>query len=326
MRKWIWGFTALVVFAAAGVYLAADYAAKHPDSLLAQMSAHLVSKTSPVAAITRTVHDRVLLRDGEDRIAKIKRTVEWTPIDRLVDLVEPIVVEAQPQPDDDAEEAEIPQEVLECRNRVPERLTTPPDRMPYADNESIDSEACECECQDTCPTGGCCECCSWFFDCCKSTANCWQRFVDFLFHTEADEDDKSAWNDFEELEMAAVEELTEEEASEPFETEMMEEMEMPLLEEDPHYHHHYPCCPYTGRCPSYQHRDFSVPCYPPAKMPADDEQAEDMDPEAEKTFTPDTSSSFYHPEDPYSPVHVNANTMECRPSEVLGGENFETPF
>ncbi len=96
------------------------------------------------------------------------------------------------------------------------------------------------------------------------------------------------------------------------------------LQEDPAYHHHYPSCPYTGRCPYPYH--YSVPRVEPVNPP----RAEEQEPKSKPPVKPMK---------PLKPVkkkflllfmgemdfcHPDVDTMECRPTDIHG--EVESPF
>lgn len=241
MRKLIWCGVALCTFGVAGAYYAACYAAKHPDCFLARCANvvnYVGARCSPLLALVPAEKRQpkcAAACDEAQVVAAFEGRCEPT-----TDPVEPIIVE----PIDPGLVPEKPE------TRVPESLEPTDPGIPFMPYAEVRGEASAtqalvnacwnwlatrltpCE-QEVCP------------------ANCFvrmslqpfQEFVRVLHEETATEIQQQVQD-------AAVPERL------PL---LPESPLFPQLQVDPHQHHHYPSCPYTGRCPAPLPRGRMVP-------------------------------------------------------------------
>jgi hypothetical protein len=214
MRKWAWSCLALVVLAVAGVYLAADHAARHPDSFIGRCAitaTRLTSRISPIVLVRAT---NVLPCRS---LAECRTTAPDTAGDILAPCshVEPIVVDIVPLQSADLG---LQIDIEEAAIRNPQSATTPV-FMPYADEGT----------EQTCLLD--------FLGC--------RALVERLFSRAAGTEDVSQID-------VPVAETSQQAVTPAVDVDeivnQLEGVQQPRLYEDPHYHH-YPCCPYSGRCP-----------------------------------------------------------------------------
>jgi hypothetical protein len=281
MGKWILGGIALTVCSAVGVYFAACHAIDQPGSLVScctSVASQVIQATTSgtvAGAVASAVVDPL------------------TPLDVPSESFEPIVIE-------DTEEQgglENPSHGLVPVARgvlhrfltagtpeiaAPESVTIlegvkTQDFMPYADENATTSEDDEC-----------CE-------------GCWlQSLVSELLEELA-----------EVLTQGSPEVQTEEPASDetqenPSSEESADPSSLPNMQEDPYYHHHYPSCPYTGRCP------YPGSYVPPIVHPVEPVAPPLPAPEAPKP--PKKKFSWFGAST--SVAHPEVDTMECRPTDL----------
>ncbi len=148
MRKLIWGLTALIVAIAGVAYLAASYAARHPETINGQYASAaecLARRCNPVALVQRLLQPAreagaVACRHSvvEVDLAPEARVVIEEPPTILIDTVEPLepIEVAMPQPmviQVEAEESDTAAASLE--RLAPEDVQHIPAHMPYAHEE-----------------------------------------------------------------------------------------------------------------------------------------------------------------------------------------------
>lgn len=107
--------------------------------------------------------------------------------------------------------------------------------------------------------------------------------------------------------------------------------------EDPHYHHHYPSCPYTGRCPYPYH--YNIPRVDPVERRSNETQptqpaeiqAEEQQQSSVEPMPPVKPSKvkkkkflFLLIGEEASECQPGVDTMECRPSDLHG--RVRSPF
>jgi hypothetical protein len=90
------------------------------------------------------------------------------------------------------------------------------------------------------------------------------------------------------------------------------------LQEDPHYHHQYPSCPYTGHCPYPYH----VPVVTPVTSPR---PAKPKKKPEHVTHKPVKKTVFILNGLEYT-IHPDIDTMECRPSDIHGEMDNDGPY
>src|SRR5262249_14920984 len=102
--------------------------------------------------------------------------------------------------------------------------------------------------------------------------------------------------------------------SEPMSPTLPEGSPSGKCQEDEHYHHHYPCCPYTGRC--YPEDSTPSPAVPDVseekkvdKKSSPTKDKEEDQPPARKDSASEESNNNRHPE-------FRLDTMEFRPSDA----------
>jgi hypothetical protein len=87
-------------------------------------------------------------------------------------------------------------------------------------------------------------------------------------------------------------------------------------QEDEHYHDHYPCCPYTGRCYPYDPNPTPSPAVP--DVPEQKKPAEKCSPKKDKAekLPPPQKSSVLEEQEQTSVSEFHLDTMEFRPSDA----------
>lgn len=178
MRKWIWSATALTMFAAVAMYLAAQHAAEHPDSLLARCfrtAGQVGMRCNPLVAFTLpepplrrldkpTNQPICLMPDPMDMMQNHPEMCLPALAD-TPEVCEPIVVEGEPpapasvdeddtDPPAGATYADDDGYPASSAVEVAEEETVP--MMPYIEeDDACDSAAAECECceQEHAPCG-----------------------------------------------------------------------------------------------------------------------------------------------------------------------------
>lgn len=109
--------------------------------------------------------------------------------------------------------------------------------------------------------------------------------------------------------------------------------------EDPHYHHHYPSCPYTGRCPYPYHYNIprvdpverrsseTPPTQQPAEIQAEEQQqssTEPMPPAKPVKKKKIKKFFFLFIGEEACECQPGVDTMECRPTDLHG--KVRSPF
>jgi hypothetical protein len=142
MRKWVWYGVGMTVACAVGVYVAADYAAKHPDSYVGRCvltAAHVGMRSNPLVVMEPTLARRAVSEmavqvghvvvvgvganaGGPEHAGRIDKPVckpEGDPMMEAAEAAEPVEAEEPEQP-----EELIRIEVLPCR---PQHVEPKPD-------------------------------------------------------------------------------------------------------------------------------------------------------------------------------------------------------
>lgn len=404
MRKWIWCATGLMVFSCAAMYLAAQHAAKHPDSFVASCfrgASMIGMRCNPLVVVTparlpeppRPVDKPVcqpicLMPDPivPIDVGQEQPGISFPGIGEAPEVSEPIIVESEPPLTPDAEEpvADQPVEPVESSttgddvenleqsdsNSAAEYgFDEPGPIMPTIADDSDEFEDVVAEAPE-CPTCGqekkeCC-CCQGMLklmklmcgnegcpDCCaKTLAELIAEYFEQLAGeeeatpetpvvpedgTETPEDGQASENvdnppDAADMPPGSETPMNPDEPQEPGAN-----PDQHPAREDPHYHHHYPSCPYTGRCPYPYH--YSVPRVDPVERPRSEqpstppattepsEPANPMDPMTPKPAKPVKKKKkllFLLIGEAVSDGPYGVDTMECRPTDIDG--KVKSPF
>jgi hypothetical protein len=320
MRKWIWGGTALVVFAAVGVYLAANYAATHPDSWLgrsANLAQFVSQRCSPLLAIGRAPATQAkVIQPAADNPEDAGQVVDGMP--QAVEQPEVIVVgEPAGRFNDNLEPVPEADKSVPPPPRCPEIDHLTPDFMPYADD---DREPPQADC--------CKDCCSgWFFawfsgrtgcakggECAKSCGIvqfCLDQLADCLrslqgLNGEAQEGfDGASGEEGQEM------------------TDAFDQYGLPRCQEDPYHQHHYPSCPYTGRCPYPYGASYPQSPRPDYNRVAPRGQSPERQGRKPKKAA---SVSDLQPTLEQPKPRQTLDTLECRPGDGPRSYKYESPF
>jgi hypothetical protein len=119
-----------------------------------------------------------------------------------------------------------------------------------------------------------------------------------------------------------MEDATDEEPSNPDDQVGEEARDEQPTRQDPHHDHHYPSCPYTGRCPYPYH--YNIPRVdPPAPRHQDAEEQEPMA-EPVKPPKPVKKKFLWFMGNDMGLCQPGVDTMECRPDDIHG--EVEAPF
>jgi hypothetical protein len=315
MRKIVLAAVAVVVVGTAAMYLAADHAARNPDSWFGRciyVAGYIGSRCNPFAGIGAAAARRALPAQAPpvcQAAEKPNTEMPKPPAQAEAEEVsEPIQVEPQPGfivPLDPDEIPAVPasEETPEPRfgpgeeSEVPAAVPAPADAgeeapIPPVPSEIDDPPACP-KC-GPCPKAPCDKgCFSWFLgffgvDCCGKCCTDKAAVVNDEPQEEGTNDQAGTGHD------------------------------VPDCREDPAYHQQYPSCPYTG-CPhpySYHPAGTmpveSVPGKKPVKKPACNSQ-----PKPVKPCCGDGEQAKPHPD---------VDTMEARPTDLEKDPFAGVPF
>jgi hypothetical protein len=357
MRAIVWGSVAVAVCCSAAFVMAARLAAEYPDSMLARcanMAGYVASRCNPLVS---WVHQPAKPKAVQARIQvdQIEAPQEAVIIEEMVEefvpeAVEPIVVEnaieivdegtvivggrilgaiagqvAGGAPIGAGAGALIGSAVAEESDEPPQQATTPEEtgipRMPYADEDEETSAV------DGCGSVEWQEMIRWFWGCDARCSGNTVPHCHFQMTLEkmiecikaAEDETTSTTVDEETQEDARVNEENQDETGDNSET------NPPQCEEDRHYHHHYPSCPYTGRCAYPPHYQRVVP-YDMQRVttPPETQDAPKPEPEEQTSDTPRKKKKCFRSN--YSPVHPEIDTLECRPSDGPEDYDLDEPF
>lgn len=283
MRKWVWGGFALAMFAGAGVYLAADHTFRHPESFVGHCAVSAFKLTMQVNSfVLNRVAGVAPMRGLGERCS----TMPDKPVCRQqppilcmppADSFEPIVVEVQPVSRVEYSEPAI---------YKPASSTTAPQNpmlMPYV--------------EDDCDNTGVM---SWFgcdLNRCQLVAACFKAL-------------SGATGGEETTQVEVVDEEVEEQQPEaqplaPEEVSGVQDLPYHQMQVDPHHHYHYPCCPYSGRCPQPYHNAYPI-------IPRADDISKRTKPDVQGTAI--------------VPVSKVPETMDCKPTDLSKDTDDEDSF
>jgi len=184
MRKLVWTGTAVVVLGAAAVYLAADYAAHHPDSWFGRCTAaagYLGSKCNPLAGLSAAVAHSTPSGEAVEVCAAVQvRKPDNVPDAPDGEVNEPIKIEPQPGFVMPLDPADFPQTVPASEETAepgfgpgeesepPSGFAAPahedeastPSAMPYVEDDAPVCKKCGTCPQDCCDKGPCAKDCA----------------------------------------------------------------------------------------------------------------------------------------------------------------------
>lgn len=290
MRKPICFVAALCVTGAAGAYLAACHAAKHPECFLARcanLAGYVGARCSPLLAFGE-VNQRAAKPVARCAPAPVlEEQSNVGSIESLPEPIEPILVEAIDPgvaPEKLRPEALPPPETEEPRVLFSEPRVP---FMPYADTANREVVSCNAVSAtqalvDTCWTwlsshlGGCGSeqnvCPANCFI--RMSAEPFREFVKALHEETAKEIETQ------------IDQNQKNDAPPSAPVPEVPPGLFPQLQVDPHHHHHYPSCPYTGRTPSCFPSNRSVqPLETPRSVPVSPVPRNEVMPEMSAIFS-----------------------------------------
>lgn len=295
MRNWVWGGFALAVFAGAGVYLAADHSVRHPDSFVGRCAISALKLGSQVGPI---VLNRATSAVPWRGLSQRQTTLPDKPVCRYYDVpvacmppadgFEPIVVEVEPVSQNEYVEPVI----FSTASRT---VAATPTLMPYAADEGDEP------CEGTCVLEwlGCDQ------SCCQLFSNCMKALRVVTGIEQSVQVEVIDETDDETVEQPQAPEQPETIPLTPEQSSGIEEIPYGRMQEDPYHHHHYPCCPYTGRCPQ------PYPTAYPIIPRAEESNIRQNKPVINAAATPATPSK----------VTAGAETMDAKPSDIKESED-----
>jgi hypothetical protein len=278
MQKYLWGGAALIVVAAAGVYVASDYFLRHPQSVMVRAGGALSSvvvNSNPLSVMNRATTGTDAVRDEADA-APVKPVFS----EDAEETIEPIQVES-------VASAPVPTEAdgTEASEWLPgpeEGPSEPPKPMPYAEVDPSELGL-------MCPI---------------------EELIDLVRQAAAQckqvLDDKAYVGRGCETEVLEV--MPEEEAAD-------DEAETPLPEQtaEPNYYHHYEgCTRMNGGCP-YPHS--VLPPQSPVEIPAVDPKPAKIK-KIHKSVDKTSCNSLLRTSERRSYSMPILDTMEFRPSDA----------
>ena len=216
MQKYLWGGAALIVAAAAGVYVASDYCLRHPESVIARAGTALGTAavySNPLSVMNRSTTGTDAIRQSGEEVAEVHIV---KPVLEGEETIEPIQVEAvsvgpvEPSPSGAAEECDW----QSCPEPTSSQAPKP---MPYAEVDPSEVSL-------TCPI---------------------ERLIEAIAKAgeEACEPPSRGFCDAEAIDVMPEEEADDDAIESP----------MPETAEPSYYHHHYEgCTRMSGGCP-YPH-------------------------------------------------------------------------
>jgi hypothetical protein len=340
MRKVIWCGTALVVCGAVTVLLAARYAADNPDSFLgrcAVVAGEMATRCNPLTAF------QGMNRGEEIALVEVKPLAGDGPVipgpevpgqerpdemGELPDAVEPIVVDAAPQPEelarqtnepdtlraDEESEVDLPMPIVKPEEDVLDN----PAFMPYADEDEHDGgQAANQDCAFLAQFFGWLLCgdehCANAEDCpCKEIS---RAIAEVIHDLTGEEAEYEIIDELAEPVPAATDKDGDMSDSQENEEPASADPASAHFREDSSYHHQYPGCPYTGHCPYPYH--YNVP---PVQNPAPPQEKPVSKPES-MTAKPIGKKESFIKNGLELVVHPDVDTMECRPTDLPEGED-----